>query len=73
MLFKRRSAGGDGGSRDGVVQVDAKKAIVLVVVAFVLFYLITQPVQSANVVHDILGWLRDAADAIVTFIKQLFA
>jgi hypothetical protein len=59
--------------RDGVVRVDAKKVITLVVVAFVLFYLITQPVQSANVVHDILGGLRDAADAIVTFIKQLFA
>jgi cell shape-determining protein MreC len=59
--------------RDGVVQVDAKKAMVLVGVAFVLFYLITQPVQSANVVHDVLSWLRDAADAIVTFIKQLFA
>lgn len=56
-----------------VVQVNAKKVIVLVVVAFVLFYLITQPVESANLVQSILGWLRDAADAIVTFLKQLFA
>ena len=56
-----------------MVQVDAKKIMVLIVVAFVLFYLITQPVQSANAVHDVLGWLRDAADAIITFLKQLFA
>jgi hypothetical protein len=43
------------------------------VVALVLFFLITQPTQSASTVTSILHWLRDAAEAIVTFIKQLFA
>ncbi|RZS34264.1 hypothetical protein EV193_10951 [Herbihabitans rhizosphaerae] len=52
---------------------NAKKAIVLVVVALLLFYLITQPTQSANAVQSVLGWLQDGAEAIITFIKQLFA
>lgn len=52
---------------------DAKKAIVLVVVAFLLFYLITQPVASADAVHTMLGWLRDGAEALITFLKSLFA
>jgi hypothetical protein len=53
--------------------VNAKKIVTLVVVALLLFYLITQPQQSANAVHSVLGWLRDGAEAIITFVKSLFA
>ena len=52
---------------------DAKKAAVLVVVALLLFYVITQPTQSAQMVQGILSWLRDGAEAIITFLKNLFA
>lgn len=52
---------------------NVKKVLLLAVVALLVFYLITQPTQSANAVHSVLGWLRDGADAIITFVKSLFA
>ncbi|MEV4316519.1 hypothetical protein [Actinocrispum sp. NPDC049592] len=52
---------------------NAKKIVLLAVVALLVFYLITQPTQSANAVQTVLGWLREGADAIITFVKQLFA
>lgn len=45
----------------------------LVGVALVLFYVITQPAQAAEAVQGILGWLRDGAEAIITFVKNVFA
>jgi hypothetical protein len=53
--------------------VDAKKAMMLVGVALVLFYVITQPTQAANAVQGLLGWLKDGAEAIITFMRNLFA
>ncbi|HEV3356981.1 MAG TPA: hypothetical protein VG247_09315 [Pseudonocardiaceae bacterium] len=53
--------------------VNLKKLVVLVVVAFLLFFLITQPAGSANVVTTILTWLKEGATAIVTFVRSLFA
>lgn len=50
-----------------------KKIVVIGVVVLVLFFLITQPTQSADLVHKVLGWLRDGAEAIVTFFKTLFS
>ncbi|MGH3759924.1 hypothetical protein [Actinophytocola sp.] len=52
---------------------DAKKAMILVGVALVLFYVITQPSQAANAVQGLLGWLKDGAEAIITFMRNLFA
>ena len=52
---------------------NAKKLITLLVVAFVLFFLISQPQESATAVHNVLIWLRNGATAIVTFVKTLFA
>jgi hypothetical protein len=52
--------------------VNAKKLIVLVAVAFVLFFLITQPTESANVVDTVLTWLKDGAESIITFVRSLF-
>lgn len=51
---------------------NAKKLIVLLVVAFVLFFLITQPSESANVVDTVLNWLKDGAESIITFVRSLF-
>ncbi|WAL67536.1 hypothetical protein ORV05_07070 [Amycolatopsis cynarae] len=50
-----------------------KKILIVAVVALVLFFLITRPTQSAGVVHNALGWLRDGAEAIVTFVRTLFS
>ena len=66
-----RSAG-SGVAADGVA-VDAKKAMILAGVALVLFYVITQPTQAANAVQGLLGWLKDGAEAIITFMRNLFA
>ena len=38
-----------------------------------LFFLITQPQQSAEFVHRVLGWLKGGAEAIVTFFRSLFS
>ena len=38
-----------------------KKVLIVGVVALVLFFLITQPTQSADFVHRVLGWLKDPA------------
>lgn len=57
---------------DGV-GVNLKKIIIVLVVAFVLFFLISQPTESANVVTNVLGWLKQGAEAIITFVKSLFA
>jgi hypothetical protein len=53
--------------------VDVKKIATLVVAAIVLFYVITQPTQAGGAVQDILSWLRDGAEAIITFMKSVFA
>lgn len=50
-----------------------RKVIIILVVAFVLFFLITQPTQSAGVVTSVLGWLKTGAEAIITFVRSLFA
>ncbi|WP_162186176.1 hypothetical protein [Amycolatopsis jejuensis] len=50
-----------------------KKIIVVGVVVLVLFFLITQPTHSADLVHRVLGWLKDGAEAIVTFFRSLFS
>jgi hypothetical protein len=63
---------GSGVAADGVA-VDAKKAMILAGVALVLFYVITQPTQAANAVQGLLGWLKDGAEAIITFMRNLFA
>ena len=52
---------------------DVKKIATLVVAAIVLFYVITQPNQAGLAVQGILGWLRDGAEAIITFLKSVFA
>jgi hypothetical protein len=50
-----------------------KKCCLVVIVLLVLFYLITRPSESADVVHTSLGGLRDGADSLVTFVGNLFS
>jgi hypothetical protein len=57
---------------DGAMSPNAKKVLIVGVVALVLFFLISQPTESANAVKDFLGWLQDGAEGIITFFKELF-
>ena len=68
-----RRSGIGGQQRTECVQVDVKKIATLVVAAIVLFYVITQPTQAGAAVQGILGWLRSGAEAIITFMKSIFA
>lgn len=58
---------------DGEGPVNLKKVLVLAGVALVLFLLITRPEESASAVQQALGWLRQGAESIITFIRSLFA
>lgn len=60
------------GIRTGLVIVNLKKILTWIGVALLLFFLITQPSQSAGVVTGILNWLKVSAEAIITFVKQIF-
>lgn len=53
-------------------RMNVKKLVALAAVALVLFFLITQPTQSAALVTTILTGLKDAALAVITFVKSLF-
>lgn len=68
----RRSAASAVSDMDGEVPVNLKKVLVLAAVALVLFLLITRPEESAGAVQTVLGWLRDGAESIITFIRSLF-
>jgi hypothetical protein len=61
------------GSGTEYALVNMKKLITLVAVAFVLFFLITQPHESATVVDNVLTWLKNGAQSIITFVKTLFS
>lgn len=50
----------------------AKKIIVIASVALVLFFLISQPTESAALVNNILDMLSEGAQALITFVKSLF-
>jgi hypothetical protein len=49
-----------------------KRIVGLLAIAFLLFWVITQPASSAGVLQSILGTLRDAAQGIATFLQSLF-
>lgn len=51
---------------------NVKKIVGLLAIAFLLFFIITQPAAAAGVVQTILGTLRDAAESIASFFRNLF-
>ncbi|MBB5955855.1 hypothetical protein FHS29_002436 [Saccharothrix tamanrassetensis] len=51
---------------------NVKKVVTLAAVALLLFLLITQPDQSAEAVKTAIGWLRQGAESIITFVRSLF-
>lgn len=51
---------------------DVKKAVVFLVLAFVIFYVLTSPVESANLVKGAGDVLAAAAASMSTFVTELF-
>jgi hypothetical protein len=49
-----------------------KKLLGVVVIAFAVFYLFSQPHAAADAVRGALGVVKDAFDALITFISALF-
>jgi hypothetical protein len=49
----------------------AKKGITFLVIAFALFYLVTQPEGAANAVKDTISVIGDVFDAIIKFFNAL--
>jgi hypothetical protein len=56
----------------GLITVNLKKILTFAGVGLVLFFLIAEPTQAAQLVQNILATLRGAAEALITFVKQLF-
>lgn len=57
---------------DGVDTVNLKKILTFAGIALLLFFLIAEPQQAAQLVQNILNSLRTAAEALITFVRQLF-
>ncbi|WP_170206326.1 hypothetical protein [Halopolyspora algeriensis] len=49
-----------------------KKILTWAGIAFLLFFLISAPAQASEVVNGILASLRQAAEAVITFMQNLF-
>ncbi|WP_133411998.1 hypothetical protein [Vallicoccus soli] len=48
-----------------------RKALGWLLAAFVVYFLVTAPNESAELVRDVGTTLRDAAEAILTFFDEL--
>jgi hypothetical protein len=51
----------------------AKKALGLVGGALLVYFVISDPNGSGQLVQNILGMLQDGAESLVTFVQSLFA
>jgi len=49
-----------------------KKLLGFLVIAFVLFYVISQPERSADIIRDAGTALGSAASSLATFVGELF-
>lgn len=58
--------------RTGCVTVNIKKILTWAGIAFLLFFLISAPEQAGGVVNGILASLRQAAEAVITFMQNIF-
>jgi hypothetical protein len=53
--------------------VNLKKLLIFAGVALLLFFLIAEPQQAAQLVQNILNALRGAAESIVLFVRNVFS
>lgn len=52
---------------------NAKKLAGIAGIALVLFFVIAQPDNAAGLVSNIIGFLRDAAEAVISFVTNVFS
>lgn len=52
--------------------VNMKKILTWAGVAFLLYFLFAAPAQASGVVNGILDSLKGAAEAVITFMQNLF-
>ncbi|AGM03670.1 MULTISPECIES: hypothetical protein [Amycolatopsis] len=52
---------------------NAKKLLTFAGIALVLFFVIAQPGQAAGLVGNIIGFLRDSAESVITFVSNVFS
>lgn len=57
----------------GLIAVNTKKVAGLVGIALVLFFVIAQPGNAAHLVGNIVEFLRSSAEAVITFVSNVFA
>ncbi|TQJ04865.1 hypothetical protein [Amycolatopsis cihanbeyliensis] len=50
-----------------------KKLLIFAGVALVLFFVIAEPNGAAGLVGNILGYLQDAAESVITFVSNVFS
>lgn len=51
---------------------NAKKLATFAGIALVLFFVIAQPGQAAGLVTNIISFLRDAAESVISFVSNVF-
>jgi hypothetical protein len=51
---------------------NVKKILTWAGVALLAFFLVSQPEQSAALVHNILAQLKGAGEAVITFVSSIF-
>lgn len=49
-----------------------KKIVTWAVVAILLYFLFTAPASASNTVNGVLDSLQGAAEAVITFMQNLF-
>ena len=49
-----------------------RRVLGFIALAFVIFYILTQPVNSANAVRGAGSMLQNAASALATFLQSIF-
>ena len=58
--------------RRDLIAVNVKKIAGLAGIALVLFFVIAQPGQAAGLVGNIIDFLRDSAESVITFVSSVF-
>lgn len=48
-----------------------KRSMTWIAIVLVVFFVVSQPQQSAGVVRDAVGLLQQAAQALITFLQSL--
>jgi len=61
-----------GARREEEGMVSVKKVTAWLLIAFVLFYVLSAPENSADIVRSAVGALGDAARALSRFLQSLF-